>query len=113
MKYAPKLGTKCGAMANYRISEHAKADLNRIYRRGVREFGETLATNITMLFLIDSNSWQSNPICIKLLTISAKVTDVVYVAWTLSIIELMAIMWKSCAFWASKMSMSGFSVRQC
>jgi len=30
-------------MANYRISEDAKADLNRIYRRGVREFGEALA----------------------------------------------------------------------
>ena len=30
-------------MANYRISENAKADLGRIYRRGVREYGEALA----------------------------------------------------------------------
>jgi len=30
-------------MANYRISEDAKADLMRIYRRGVREFGEAQA----------------------------------------------------------------------
>ena len=30
-------------MANYRISEDAKADLNRIYQRGVREYGEVLA----------------------------------------------------------------------
>jgi toxin ParE1/3/4 len=30
-------------MANYRISEDAKADLRRIYRRGVREYGEALA----------------------------------------------------------------------
>ena len=30
-------------MANYRISEDAKADLRRIYRRGVREFGEAQA----------------------------------------------------------------------
>ena len=30
-------------MANYRISKDAKVDLNRIYRRGVREFGEALA----------------------------------------------------------------------
>ena len=30
-------------MANYRLSEDAKADLNRIYQRGVREFGEVLA----------------------------------------------------------------------
>ena len=30
-------------MANYRISEDAKADLNRIYQRGVREYGEALA----------------------------------------------------------------------
>jgi len=30
-------------MANYRLSEDAKADLNRIYQRGVREFGEALA----------------------------------------------------------------------
>ena len=30
-------------MANYRISEPAKADLGRIYRRGIREYGEALA----------------------------------------------------------------------
>ena len=30
-------------MANYRINEDAKADLQRIYRRGVLEFGETQA----------------------------------------------------------------------
>ena len=30
-------------MVNYRISEDAKADLNRIYRRGVREYGEVQA----------------------------------------------------------------------
>ena len=30
-------------MVNYRISEDAKADLRRIYRRGVREYGEALA----------------------------------------------------------------------
>ena len=29
-------------MANYRISEETKADLNRIYQRGVREYGEAL-----------------------------------------------------------------------
>ena len=30
-------------MANYRISENAKEDLQRIYRRGVLEFGEVQA----------------------------------------------------------------------
>ena len=30
-------------MANYRINEHAKGDLQRIYRRGVLEFGEVQA----------------------------------------------------------------------
>jgi toxin ParE1/3/4 len=30
-------------MANYRIAEDAKADLRRIYRRGVREYGEAQA----------------------------------------------------------------------
>jgi toxin ParE1/3/4 len=30
-------------MASYRISEDAKADLRRIYRHGVREYGEALA----------------------------------------------------------------------
>ena len=30
-------------MANYRISEDAKADLRRIYRRGVRDYGEAQA----------------------------------------------------------------------
>ena len=30
-------------MANYRINEDAKVDLQRIYRRGVLEFGETQA----------------------------------------------------------------------
>ncbi len=30
-------------MANYRISEDAKADLKRIYRRGVREHGQAQA----------------------------------------------------------------------
>ncbi len=29
-------------MANYRISEDAKADLNRIYQRGVREYDDTV-----------------------------------------------------------------------
>ena len=42
-RYALKSGKKCGAIANYRISEVAKTDLRRIYRRGVREFGEALA----------------------------------------------------------------------
>ena len=30
-------------MASYRISEDAKADLRRIYRHGVREYGNALA----------------------------------------------------------------------
>ena len=30
-------------MGNYRLSEDAKADLIRIYRRGVREYGEAQA----------------------------------------------------------------------
>jgi toxin ParE1/3/4 len=30
-------------MANYRVNEHAKQDLKRIYRRGVLEFGEAQA----------------------------------------------------------------------
>lgn len=30
-------------MADYRISEDAKADLRRIYRHGVREYGEALS----------------------------------------------------------------------
>lgn len=30
-------------MGDYRLSENAKADLIRIYRRGVREFGEAQA----------------------------------------------------------------------
>ena len=30
-------------MGGYRLSENAKADLIRIYRRGVREFGEAQA----------------------------------------------------------------------
>jgi toxin ParE1/3/4 len=30
-------------MASYRISENAKADLRRIYRHGVREYGDALA----------------------------------------------------------------------
>jgi toxin ParE1/3/4 len=30
-------------MAKYRISEDAKADLSRIYRRGIRDYGEALA----------------------------------------------------------------------
>jgi hypothetical protein len=42
-RYALKSGKKCGAMASYRISEDAKADLIRIYRHGVREYGDVLA----------------------------------------------------------------------
>jgi toxin ParE1/3/4 len=30
-------------MANYRLTENAKADLKRIYRRGLREYGEAQA----------------------------------------------------------------------
>ena len=33
-------GKRCGAMASYRISEKAKADLKQIYRRGVLEHGQ-------------------------------------------------------------------------
>ena len=43
MKFVMKSGEKCVAMASYRISEDAKADLRRIYRHGVREYGEALA----------------------------------------------------------------------
>ena len=30
-------------MGNYRLSENAKADLTRLYRRGLREYGEAQA----------------------------------------------------------------------
>ena len=38
-----KFEKKCGAMANYRISEDAKTDLKRIYRHGIQEYGEAQA----------------------------------------------------------------------
>lgn len=38
-------------MRNYRISESAKADLKRIYRRGVLEFGEAQADRYYEAFL--------------------------------------------------------------
>ena len=37
-------------MANYRISQDAKADLGRIYRRGVREYGEAQADQYYQAF---------------------------------------------------------------
>ena len=39
-------------MANYRISEDAKADLNRIYQRGVLEYGEALADQYYDAFFV-------------------------------------------------------------
>ena len=37
-------------MASYRISEDAKADLRRIYRHGVREYGDALADQYYYVF---------------------------------------------------------------
>ena len=37
-------------MASYRISKTAKADLKRIYRRGVREYGEARADQYHQAF---------------------------------------------------------------
>ncbi len=37
-------------MANYRISETARADLERIYRHGVREYGEIQADRYFIAF---------------------------------------------------------------
>ena len=37
-------------MGNYRLSESAKADLTRIYRRGLREYGEAQADKYYQAF---------------------------------------------------------------
>ncbi|MGB5275806.1 MAG: type II toxin-antitoxin system RelE/ParE family toxin [Gammaproteobacteria bacterium] len=37
-------------MGNYRLSENAKADLTRIYRRGLREYGEAQADKYYQAF---------------------------------------------------------------
>lgn len=100
-------------MANYRISEHAKADLNRIYRRGVREYGEVLADQYYDAFFDRFEQLAKRPHLYQAVDDIREGYRRSVCGRTLSIIELMAILWKSCAFWASKMSMSGFSVRQC
>ena len=41
--YWRKLRKKRGGMATYRLTENAKEDLRRIYRRGLREYGEAQA----------------------------------------------------------------------
>jgi len=43
-------------MANYRISEDAKGDLQRIYRRGVLEFGEAQADQYFDAFFSGTSS---------------------------------------------------------
>ena len=37
-------------MGNYRLSENAKADLTRVYRRGLREYGEAQADKYYQAF---------------------------------------------------------------
>lgn len=37
-------------MGNYRITENAKRDLKRIYKRGLREYGEAQADNYYLAF---------------------------------------------------------------
>ena len=37
-------------MGNYRLTENAKADLTRIYRRGLREYGEAQADKYYKVF---------------------------------------------------------------
>jgi toxin ParE1/3/4 len=37
-------------MGNFRLSESAKADLTRIYRRGLREYGEAQADKYYQAF---------------------------------------------------------------
>ena len=37
-------------MGNYRLTENAKADLTRIYRRGLREYGEAQADKYYQAF---------------------------------------------------------------
>ena len=39
-------------MATYKLSQDAKSDLKRIYKHGVREFGETQADKYFEAFLL-------------------------------------------------------------
>ncbi|HZD53833.1 MAG TPA: type II toxin-antitoxin system RelE/ParE family toxin [Woeseiaceae bacterium] len=55
-------------MASYRISEEAKADLERIYRRGVREHGEAQADRYFDAFFERFEQLAAQPSCIKPLT---------------------------------------------
>ena len=50
-------------MAIYRISEDAKADLRRIYRRGIREYGEALADQYYDAFFDRFEELAEQPYC--------------------------------------------------
>ena len=52
-------------MGNYRLSEAAKADFARIYRRGLVEHGEAQADRYFHAFLNASSNLQNSRFCIQ------------------------------------------------
>lgn len=49
-------------MENYRLTENAKADLTRIYRRGLREYGEAQADKYYMAFFESFDKLAEQPL---------------------------------------------------
>ncbi|VAX33191.1 hypothetical protein MNBD_NITROSPIRAE01-1538 [hydrothermal vent metagenome] len=78
-------------MGSYKVTADAQADLDRIWRRGLKEWNEVRQIDITMPFLTVLNYLRNNLIRIQLLTISARAIEKVCVVLILFTIALLVI----------------------
>ncbi len=78
-------------MANYRISETAKAALDGFTVVAFVNMVKPRPIATMTLFLSVLSYWQSNPICTKLLMTFERDIDELFAVWTVSIIALTAI----------------------
>ena len=95
-------------MANYKISKDAKADLRRIYRRGVREYGETQADQYYQALFDRFDQLAQQPYLYQAVDdIRAGYRRSVCGADSV-ITALMATPLRLCVFWGGKMLKGGF-----
>lgn len=95
--------------ASYKLSQHAKLDLKRIYFRGLRKFGEAQADKCFNDFFVRFKAISDNPFYIQQSKKLELDTDAAYVVWIVFIIEYqMTIQLKLWLLLVSRIFQNGF-----
>lgn len=97
-------------MGTYRLTEDAKADLIRIYQRGLLEFGEAQADDYYNAFLTDLSFSRSSRYRIPPSTVLELDIGAVCAALTAFIIEFRGKSWKSWRLLVSRTLMAGYDL---